>query len=200
MMRFLRGVRPTRPRWGLLGYDRRPSFGSAVDSRGNRGLPGGRRRAFGSAVNLLAQAERLAGLHPDRDLWTREGWEAFLQALLRVLMRAAGHNQQLKTDLQACAIPSGDTMGRVLPGLRLAGGHRMKVGESIVVETFAGTRSVVVPLEGGVYLIGEARTDDPALGATQGAIVAALEDGAVGALSGRPRRHWTDILQSSTRY
>jgi len=190
VLKFLRGRAPKNPRWGLVAYDEQPSFGAAVGPRA-----AAKRRAFLSAANLMVVAEKTVGLSPDRDRWTRAGWEAFLNALVRVLAKAALNNQRLAAQAGPEAAP--DAMGGA-QGLLGSGTYRMKVGERIVVETFAGTRSVVVPLDGGVYLVGEASALGGALDAPTEVVVGALESAAQESLRGRPlfgAQRWTDRIR-----
>jgi len=157
--------------------------------------------AYTRVLNLFNEIDDYLNLPFDEDEWTQEDYEDEREEIGVRLEASFAKVIALKRELTAAkagahpeqqAALGGQTRLRRLTPQRF-GGVRSELTESIALETTNGKRAVVVPLESGVYLVGEVNEHILA-SANPNDVGAALEGAASASLLGKRCSHWTRTL------
>ena len=164
----------------------------------------GRRRpsAIGAAIvatnRLFDSVDAELDLPEDREEWDEEDYEEERDAIGRKLIMISGRMARLRDRLRNTVHQRDHFRGIALHGARMGAPQRRKsaLTSNIAIEAAPGTQAVVIPLEGGVYLVAEASH-----GMLQGAgaekVAKALQHSAQQNLLSGPngsRSHWTEKL------
>ena len=164
--------------------------------------------AFGAAVAATNRLFDSIGdeldLPEDREEWDEDDYEEERDAIGRRLVDLSGRMARLRNRLRTTAKQRDHFRGIVAyGGPPHAAPHRGNMGRrksaltsNIAIESAQGTQAVVIPLEGGVYLVAEA-TPHMLQGAGADRVAKALQQSAQQNLLAGPggnRQQWTEKL------